>query len=72
MQDCARKSEEPTPGRDRVEFGYHVMGPILADMLRRLSAHLHAMRDAHAPVVFFCSRGGLVLRHTLDIYAERV
>ena len=72
MQDCARKSEEPTPGRDRVEFGYHVIGPILADMLRRLSAHLHAVRDAHAPVVFFCSRGGLVLRHTLDIYAERV
>jgi hypothetical protein len=47
------------------------MGPILADMLRQLFACLHDPRHHDAPVVFFCARGGLMLRHTLDLFARR-
>jgi hypothetical protein len=59
------------PGQRRA-FGYAIMGPILADMLRKLYAYLHASPSAQASVVFFCARGGLVLRRTLELFARSV
>ena len=56
----------------REKFGYSVMGPILADMLRQLLACLNASRQQEAPVVFFCARGGLMLRHTLELFTRRI
>jgi hypothetical protein len=53
-------------------FAYAVMGPILADMLLRLFAHLHALRRRNASLVFFCARGGLVLRRALELLASKV
>lgn len=52
------------------EFGYAVCGPILADMLWRLHAHLN--RSSNEQVVFFCARGGLVLRRALELFMRRV
>jgi hypothetical protein len=54
---------------DRISFGYTVMGPILADMLRQMYAQLQASQPS---IVFFCSRGGLVLRRALNLFAHRV
>lgn len=48
------------------------MGPILADMLRQLYAYLHTSPSPQASVVFFCARGGLVLRRTLELFARSV
>jgi len=56
----------------RMAFGYAVMGPILADMLRQLYAHLHASAGRQIPVVFFCARGGLVLRRVFDLFLSSV
>jgi hypothetical protein len=56
----------------REEFGYSVMGPILADILRQLLACLHTPRQQGTSVVFFCARGGLMLRHTLELFAQRL
>jgi hypothetical protein len=53
-------------------FGYAFMGPILTDMLRQLFGYLHASRHPETPVVFFCARGGLMLRRTLELFAGRV
>jgi hypothetical protein len=53
-------------------FGYAVMGPILADMLRQLFAYLHASPRRDPSVVFFCARGGLMLRRTLEQFAGSV
>lgn len=58
--------------RQRRAFGYEVMGPILADMLRQLYAYLHMSPGPQASVVFFCARGGLVLRRTFELFARRV
>jgi hypothetical protein len=63
----ASKSRAP-----REAFGYAVMGPILADMLRQLGAHLQASRQRDTAVVFFCARGGLMLRRTLELFADRI
>jgi hypothetical protein len=57
---------------DRWAFGHAVIGPILAQMLRHLHAALHASPERQPPVVFFCARGGLVLRRTLELFARRV
>jgi hypothetical protein len=56
----------------RMTFGYAIMGPILADMLWQLYARLHASPSKEVPIVFFCARGGLVLRRTLDLFARSV
>ncbi len=61
-----------SPNEDRKAFGYGVLGPILADMLQQLHTHLQALRGPQAPVVFFCSRGGLTLRRSLDLFVNRV
>jgi hypothetical protein len=56
----------------RWAFGYAVMGPILADMLRRLYAYWHASPSSQGSIVFFCARGGLVLRRLLELFARSV
>jgi hypothetical protein len=56
---------------DRWAFGHAVIGPILAQMLRHLHASLHASPN-RPPLVFFCARGGLVLRRTLELFARSV
>src|SRR5665811_1776146 len=56
----------------RMAFGHAIMGPILADMLRQLYAHLHASPGRQIPVVFFCARGGLVLRRVFDLFLSSV
>jgi hypothetical protein len=56
----------------REEFGYSIMGPILADILRQLLACLHTSRQHSTSVVLFCARGGLLLRHTLELFAQRL
>jgi hypothetical protein len=56
----------------RVAFGYAVMGPIFADMLRQFYACLHASPCPQDSVVFFCARGGLVLRRMLELFARSV
>jgi hypothetical protein len=65
-EPAGSESHEP-----RMAFGYAIMGPILADMLRQLYSCLRAS-PSPPPVVFFCSRGGLVLRRTLDLFAHSV
>ena len=55
----------------REEFGYRVIGPILATMLEQLLCSLLVAggRDMH--VAFFCSRGGLILRRLLEFFLAR-
>lgn len=60
----------PDECRDRRGFGHAVCGPILADMLWRLHAHLNT--STNEEVVFFCARGGLVLRRALELFVDRV
>ena len=57
---------------DRWAFGHAVVGPILAQMLRHLHASLHPSPHPQPPIVFFCARGGLVLRRTLELFAGKV
>jgi hypothetical protein len=54
------------------DFGYSVIGPILADAIYRLHCRLHASTTHESPVVFFCARGGLTIRHLLEVFAQRV
>lgn len=54
---------------DRMSFGYTVMGPILADMLRQMYVRLQTSQPS---MVFFCSRGGLVLRRALNLFTHSV
>jgi hypothetical protein len=58
--------------RQRRTFGYAIMGPILTDMVQRLYTYLHSSDTPRDSVVFFCARGGLVLRRTLELFARRV
>jgi hypothetical protein len=56
----------------REAFGYAIMGPILAEMLWKLSEYLQSSKHAEDSTVFFCARGGFTLRRTLDLFASRV
>lgn len=56
----------------RVEFGYVVAGPMLAHMLWQLQSQLQVSSGSEARVVFFCARGGLVIRRLLEMFARRL
>ena len=47
------------------------MGPILAGMLSDLLAHLQSSHHPADATVFFCARGGLVLRRALELFADQ-
>ena len=66
------KTATSEPHGQQWAFGYAVMGPILADMLRRLYAYWHASPSSQGSIVFFCARGGLVLRRMLELFARSV
>src|ERR1700741_3727261 len=66
-----REYAESALYEQRTACGYAIMGPILADALRQLYVCLSSLPGAH-PIVFFCSRGGLVLRRTLNLFAQSV
>lgn len=73
LRSSARELNAPERLGQCEAFGHAVMGPILADMLRRLLGCLHDQRDPGTPVVvFFCARGGLTLRHTLELFVQRL
>ena len=55
----------------REEFGYRVMGPVLAYMLEELLKSLTLISLQNVSVVFFCSRGGLSLRRLMDLFLDR-
>jgi hypothetical protein len=56
----------------RLEFGYAVAGPMLAHMLWQLQSRLQVSSGSGARVVFFCARGGLVIRRLLEVFARRL
>lgn len=56
----------------REAFGFAVMGPILAEMVWKLSVYLQSSKHADDSAVLFCARGGLVLRRALQLFASRV
>jgi hypothetical protein len=59
------------PRSAREEFGYRVMGPLLANMLEELLRSLTFVAFQNVSVVFFCSRGGLSLRRLMDLFLDR-
>lgn len=60
-------------GRGRFQFGYTVMGPILAECCHVLHARLQAAAAAEPSlVVLFCARGGLTIRNALHQYCTRM
>ena len=48
------------------------MGPILADAMYRLHAHLSVTTTPGSSVVFFCARGGLTIRRLLEAFSRRL
>ncbi len=50
------------------EFGFEVMGPILAECCFLLHEHLKILTNVEEHSVLYCARGGLVIKRALDIY----
>lgn len=60
-------------GSGRYGFGYAVMGPILAECCHTLHVRLvQAVADDPSTVALFCARGGLIIRHALQIYSTQI
>lgn len=67
---------EPKPSRNlptaSYNFGYEVMGPILAECCHLLHDHLVSTIKDDNSRVLFCARGGLIIRRALEFYLKRI
>ena len=64
-------SDSSLAGKPKYEFGFHIMGPILAECCDALQRELARQRRRPDPAeVLFCARGGLVIRRSLELYLE--
>lgn len=52
----------------RYEFGYKELGPVVADYLSRLQAHILAFEREHNAQILFVSRAGVRIRRALEVF----
>lgn len=65
--------ETQSIGSARFQFGYTILGPILAECCHVLHARLQKAAAAEPSLVaLFCARGGLTLRYALKQYCTRM
>jgi len=68
---AATTPQAPSVSEFEYDFGFHTMGPIVAECCQKLLGEFDRQRDQSSTAnILFCARGGLVIRRSLELYLE--